>query len=656
MDRLPFRQVHLDFHTSGLIEGIGAEFKKEEFQEALKLGHVNSVSLFYKCHHGYSYHPSHVNEMHPNLAFNLLGQQLEACKEIGVRAPIYISAGFDEKDAVAHPEWTLKAESNAGIDYLHNPKFHLMCFNTPYLDKLVAEVEEVMELFDPVEIFMDICAPRVCYCNYCIKSMLDSGLDPYNPADVKENAERVYANYAKRIEEAVHKYNPETAIFHNDGNIPMGRRHISAFDTHFELESLPTGGWGYDHFPMSTAYVRNLGKEYLGMTGKFHGHWGEFGGFKHPNALRYETALSIAMGAKCSIGDQLHANGKMNLSTYGLIGAAYAEVEEKEAWCHDVSPIADVAVLSLASEGGKTGWLSNDGDVGANRILLEGKYLYDFIDSVSDFSPYKLIILPDRIPAREGLTEKLQEYLKNGGKLLASGTSGIDAHGNFLGDESLRVTGDSQFNPTYLAPVNSDKYINGATEYIMYERATLLEADENYRVLAYMSDPYFNRTSMHFCSHHHAPNRKGSERAGVVCKDNVAFVAWDIFAEYAKIGSLHLKETVLALIEELIGEEKTLKVEGLPDRGVVNFLEQKEENRYIFHGLFAHTSLRGNGFEIIEDFVPVRDVKVTLRPEKTPSTVKLVPAGEEIPFTFADGRLTFVVPEILLHQMVEISY
>ena len=38
-------------------------------------------------------------------------------------------------------------------------------------------------------------------------------------------------------------------------------------------------------FPFSARYCQGLGVDYLGMTGKFHGSWGEFGGFKHPNAL-----------------------------------------------------------------------------------------------------------------------------------------------------------------------------------------------------------------------------------------------------------------------------------------------------------------------------------------------------------------------------------
>lgn len=53
-----FRQVHLDFHTSELIEGIGAAFSKENFQQMLRLGHVDSITVFSKCHHGWAYHPS----------------------------------------------------------------------------------------------------------------------------------------------------------------------------------------------------------------------------------------------------------------------------------------------------------------------------------------------------------------------------------------------------------------------------------------------------------------------------------------------------------------------------------------------------------------------------------------------------------------------
>ena len=146
---LPYRQVHLDFHTSECVPGIGSKFDKEQFQNALKTGHVNSITIFAKCHHGWSYYPTKVNAMHPNLNFDLLGAQLEACKEINVKSPVYLSAGFDERMAREHGDWLIRHpdESLSDTKDFTIPGYHRMCYNTPYLDKLLAEIEEVMVLY-----------------------------------------------------------------------------------------------------------------------------------------------------------------------------------------------------------------------------------------------------------------------------------------------------------------------------------------------------------------------------------------------------------------------------------------------------------------------------------------------------------------------------
>ena len=99
-----FRQVHLDFHTSGLIPNIGRKFSKSQFQDMLKLGHVDSITIFAKCHHGYAYFPSETIPKHPGLSFDLLAAQIEAAHEIDVKVPIYLSVGLDEHLAWEHPE------------------------------------------------------------------------------------------------------------------------------------------------------------------------------------------------------------------------------------------------------------------------------------------------------------------------------------------------------------------------------------------------------------------------------------------------------------------------------------------------------------------------------------------------------------------------
>ncbi len=654
MNSLPFRQIHLDFHTSGAIEGIGSRFSKEQFQEALKAGHVNSITVFSKCHHGWSYHPTAVNRMHPGLSFDLLKAQLEACAEIGVRAPVYISAGFDEKEVAAHPDWLCWSTPGGPTpEDLGAAHYHLMCYNTPYLDLLAAQVEEVMRLYNPCEIFLDISAVRVCHCPNCRKEMLERGEDPENPADLRRQGERVYARYCERMAQAVHRYNPDTAIFHNAGNIIRGRRDLAHRDTHLELESLPTGGWGYDHFPMSAAYVRGLGMDFLGMTGKFHTTWGEFGGFKHPNALRYEAALSIACGAKCSVGDQLHPDGEMNLSTYRLIGAAYAEIEAKEPWCDHVESVADIGVLSTEAVNGFAGRDCHS-DIGANRILLEGKYLYDILDLESDFSKYKLLILPDEIRLNAALTERLSDYLAAGGKILATGVSGLKVNADeFALPFGAEFLGENPFRPNYYIP--KFETVNGETAYVMYQQGYRIRPESSATCFALEQDSYFNRTPEHFSSHQHTPNNPDTSAPAAVLTKNTAYLNWKLFSEYAEMGSFHIKELLCYAIDALLDKEKTLTTD-LPDRGVTTLMKQEAENRLIHHLLFAYTTNRGQKTEVIQDTIPLYNIHASIKSSKAPKEVYLAPSKDPLPYTYENGIISYTIPKLEIHQMVVIQY
>lgn len=646
MNDFRLRQVHLDFHTSPEITGIGEKFDKTEWQAALRAGHINSITVFSKCHHGYSYHPTAVNEMHPHLCFDLLQAQLEACAEIGVRAPIYISVGFDEKDAVSHPEWLVQGRDCSG-DF-SRPGFHLLCLNTPYLDKLLSEIDEVMERYNPCEIFLDIVGERVCTCASCRRDMTKMGLDYLVDEDCEKFGKIVYRNYLDKVYETVKKHNPDTTVFQNSGHLTIGRRDLVDTVEDLELESLPTGGWGYDHFPLSASYARTIRENYLGMTGKFHGTWGEFGGFKHPNALRYEAALSLSQGAGCSVGDQMHSEGKLNESTYDLIGRAYSEVEQKEPWCVDAKYIADIGVLSVEALCGRF----NDkkrADVGANRVLLENKSLYNFIDSDEDFSKYKLLILPDFCRFDGKLKCKISQFLANGGKLILSGQSGLDEANGFAVDIGIKHLGENELSPNYLIP-NYDS-VNGYTEYVMRQKCYRFENIDG-EVLAFGQDPYFNRTPHHFCSHQHAPNDRALTYPTVVRKGNVAYIGWEIFKAYAENGDFHIKELLRYVINTMMGDDATVKTQGLPDRGIATLTRQ--QNREILHLLFAHTTIRGNSTEIIEDIVPVCNIAVSVKTAE-PKRVLLVPEKIPLDFTYANCRVEFTVPRVEMHQMVEIG-
>lgn len=654
-----YRQVHLDFHTSEAIAGIGSRFSKSQFQNMLRVGHVDSITVFSKCHHGWAYHPSEANEMHPHLSFDLLGEMIAAAHEIDVKTPVYLSAGLDEKLARRHPEWLIRdaEDRTRWVKDFMTPGYHEFCFNTPYLDILIEQIREVVSRYDADGIFLDIVGTRKCRCQHCVAALRSAGQDPRDEAAVAALGEATYLNYARRVRETVDEIKPGLPVFHNSGHQRRGRRDLAQVNSHLELESLPTGGWGYDHFPLSARYAQTLGMDYLGMTGKFHTSWGEFGGYKHPNALRFETALSLAHGAKCSIGDQLHPSGLMDEATYTLIGTAYAEVEAKEPWCSETSSVADIAVLSLEAaweacpEARKSEDRNNLADAGAVRILTEGHYLYDIVDASADFSLYKVLILPDDVPVWPALGEAIRAFTASGGKLLATGRSGLDPDGSaFALDLGLNWRGASPYRPSYFRPDFTPGPLLPAS-FVMYGEGQQVELNGG-RALGSRENPYFNRDVFTFCSHQHTPSAGEESGPGMIESTSGIYIAWNVFGDYADNGHLILKEMVLHALARLL-PQPSLSCD-LPARGIATLQYQQGENRYINHLLYATPVLKGH-VEVIEDIVPLRDVSVGLRLPSQASVkrVYLAPSMEELPYTVNNqDEINYTVPYLDNHQMV----
>ncbi|CAM3659678.1 MULTISPECIES: beta-galactosidase trimerization domain-containing protein [Saccharibacillus] len=672
-----FRQVHLDFHTSEAVPEIGRDFDADDFRQKLKLGRVDSITVFSKCHHGWAYHPSDANEIHPQLDFDLLGAQIDAAHAIGVKTPVYLSAGLDEKLARRHPEWLIRdrEERTNWSAHFMQPGYHQFCMNTPYLDMLAAQVREVVERYDADGIFLDIVGVRECYCQSCVAEIRRRGSDPRRTDAMRKLWEETYQKYGAAMDQAVHALKPGLPLFHNNGHIERGRRDLAALNTHLELESLPTGGWGYDHFPLSVRYAQGLGLDVLGMTGKFHHSWGEFGGFKHPNALRYEAALSLANGAGCSIGDQLHPLGRMDEATYALIGAAYTEVEAKEEWCRGVSPVADIALLSAEAAGSDfgagaaatadliSGTSVTDGsdgsdavaaDTGAVRLLLEGHYLFDVIDTHSHLDAYKVLVLPDCIAITPELQERLKAFTAAGGKILATGRSGLTPDGqSFALELGAQWQGASPFNPTYACPAFELPSLRPAS-FVVYANSYEIGLAAGGTSLGSRQNPYFNRDLFTFTSHQHAPSRLIDAGPGFTSGADGLYAAWNLFADYARHGSLPVKQMLLYLLDTLLESAsggRTLSV-NLPAQGIVTLQEQPDANRRVLHLLYAPPVRRGQNTEVIEDLPTVPSTDVTLAEPRPVKRLYLAPQRTPLDFAQQNGKIACTVPAWSCHQMV----
>jgi len=654
---LRYRQVHLDFHTSEHIPDVGADFDPDEFAATLQNAHVDSVTCFARCHHGWIYFDTkvHPERRHPTLRRNLLKEQIEACHARGIRVPIYITVQWDLYTAERHPEWVSLSETGAlrGTPPYEPGFYRFLCVNTPYRDFLKEHVREVLTTFPTDGLFFDIVQPLDCSCRACREGMLAEGLEPSLAEHRRQYGRRVINEFKREMTQFVRQYNETCTIFYNAGHIsPRHRAAVDAY-THFEIESLPSGGWGYMHFPVTCRYARHLGVEVLGMTGKFHTSWGDFHSFKNEAALQFECFHALALNAKCSIGDQLHPSGRLCTATYDLIGSVYADVERMEPWCRHAVPVTEIGVFTPEEF---TEGRQNSPITGATRILQEGAHQFDILDSQSDVSRYRVLILPDEIPLSPSFAAKLRDYLAAGGALLASFESGLNEEKTAFALEALgvRYEGPAPYSPEFIVPTGALGANLPAVEHVLYLRGTQVEALEGAEVLATTTLPYFNRTYKHFCSHRHTPSAGVPGAPAVVRNGNALYFAHPVFTQYHRNAPRWVKRLVLNALNLLLPEP--LVRLNAPSSTIATLNEQPRENRWVLHLLHYVPERRGQEFDTIEDVVPIFGIQVSVRVPRAVREVRTAPEGESLSFRQHGDRIDFTLSYLDGHQMIAIVF
>jgi len=667
-----FRQIHLDFHTSEYINNIGSEFNKEQFAQTLKTACVDSITCFARGHHGMMYYDSkkYKSRIHPNLKNkNLLKEQIEACHNVGIKVPVYITVQWDYYTAKNYPQWLMRDEHGTPIgQYFLQPGFYqYLCVNTPYKEFLKEHTIEVLKQLEPDGIFYDIVQEKPCACEYCIASMKEKGYNPLNESDRLSHYKEVLNDFKREMTTLIHDIKPDISVFFNAGHISYQTKKAKDAYTHFELESLPGGEWGYIHFPITVRYARNLGKEIVGHTGKFHTSWGDFHSFRNKAALEYECFRMLALNSKCLIGDQLEPSGKLSKEVYKLIGDVYGQVKEKQKWCEHVVPITNIGVLNpdefTLSQLDKLPM----SQVGVVRLLEQLSYQFEFIDSEMNLDKFELIILPDIIPVQGKFKAKLEKYIAKGGKVIASFESGMDAKGKTfilkeLGVKVISATRDENNNKVrgkfyesndfadYIIP----KGIIGKglynTEYVMYSKG--VEVDTTTGItLSYAYSSYFNRTYERFCSHRQTPSSGKKEYSAIIKGKNSIYFAHSIFSIYSLRSPKWIKTLFNNALNELIGQP-TIKHNG-PSSMITTI--NRGTNFDVMHILWYIPENKSEQLEILEDVFPYYNLTIELITDKVVKSIKVVPENSQLEFIQEKDLVKFTIPKMIGHCMVEIK-
>lgn len=665
MDKLKYRQIHLDFHTSEYIPEVAKDFNAEEFVQTLLKANVDSITCFARCHHGWLYYPSKKfpQLIHPSLTnHNLLIQQIEACHKHNIRAPIYTTVQWDGRIMREHPEWLAVDADGQYIDTQGVPKPHFyytICLNSGYREFFKEHLQDIIDVVGADNIdgfFMDILFKADCCCESCSENMKQLGFDSTKKTDRYLYSLHMLDEFKTEITEFIHERVPKAEIFYNSSHIGPASKHSFKDYTHLELESLPSGGWGYDHFPATARYARTLDKDFIGMTGKFHTYWGDFHSLKNKAALEFECFNMLAMGGGCSVGDQLHPSGKLSDGAYDLIGHVYSQVKAKESYCKGAVPLAEIAVLTPEEF-----YTQEEHDlgippalIGAVRVLQELSYQFDVIDSTTPMDKYSLVILPDDISFRPDVEKRIREYIEKGGRVIGSYYSCLDTENKANSIYGVSYERESPYYRDFIMPNDTIGKDLFKEEYVMYLRAAKIKLNDA-EVLMNSIQPYFNREGEKFCSHQHTPSSGVNGSPAVTKKENVIYFSHPVFRIYRKNCAKWCKEIIKDAIELLL-PGKLVSHNG-PSTMLTALNRQEEHNRDVLHILHYITEKRSQDIYTIEDVIPLYNVYFRVQAGKRKvKSVQIVHQMSYISFEQNGDYLEFIVDKIEGHTLVSIQY
>lgn len=594
----PQYALFYDFHTSPEIKGIGKNFDAEKFAARLEKCGVDFISFPARCNMGMAYYNTKIGVRHYGLNFDFLGEMVAACRRHGIMVNAYFNGGISQEEIRLHPDWRAMPSAQPPVG-LVSPYFRTACCNSSYREHLKAMMKEVAENYPVAGFFVDSLGAYDCYCENCLAKMREQNIDSTDKKAVHEFTRRSYREFAREIYETVSAVNKDFLLYFNC----LGYEEQADFSTYLDFECIPTkAGCDYEYLPLIARYMRTLGsRPRLNMTGRFH-LWGDFGGLRPEAAIRQELLTGLANGMRPNIGDHMLPGGEFCEAAQLQNERILKYLHEREEFFRDSESLADTAILYPKSHD-KIRHPSTLDIRGAVRMLCEMHKQFDIISAKPmDWSKYSLLVLPDSVELTDEIAARLQDYLNNGGRVLASGRSGLISGEKFLPQWQCEYLGESDFKPAYFQTATMSATV--------YADSIKLQSS-GAEVKSKLIRPLINHCWDGKYAEYYNPPGEVTEYPFLLNTDQVSHFSCFVFAGYKEWGAIPLRDAVQAEVERL-QPEPLFKCAQLPRFVRATLTYQKHANRTNLH-LLAHIPEHRtlNGDVIEEDLtVPAMTVQV----------------------------------------------
>lgn len=652
----PWRKVHLDFHNSHHIPAIGERFDAAEFGDTLLKANVNAIVVFAKDMHGYFYYPSKFGPVHPGLKFDLLGAQVEACRQRNIAVYAYYCTAWDNYLAERHPEWLVfKRDRTTYLPrFDQTPGWTALCIAQEGFVRLMEQhTAEFVSKYPLDGAWFDMPYPIAgeCFCEECLSQLRARGRDPLDRRAQREHKQELETRFLERLYKTVQGARPGCQVdFNNQAAYALGGR-VKWMDN-IDLEALPSAAsWGYYFFPLVTRYTRTFGLANYGMTGRFKASWADFGGLKLPAQLDVECASIVANAARCDIGDQMPPSARLDRAVYHVIGAAYARIKALEPYLEAAAPVTEAALMV---KGLPLDHLNSEANLGWVKALIESRVQFEVVEPDADWERYALIVLPEGLDVDVALAARLQAYAAKGGALIVSHDAGLVGlrEPGWLDSFGFTFAGMSPFKPAYMVPRQDFTPGIPGYEYALYEGASQWRASGPATVVAQLGEPLFQRSPQHYTSHAQSPFDHLTDYAAAAVSGRVALCGFPLGASYYSQGYWVYRALLKHLLKQVLPSPIVSSDAPVSAEITVNW-QGGPKPRYLVH-VVNWSANRGTPRHPVFHEEPITLTGVTIRLNLPVSSLRVRAAVSGVDLTASrdGGAAVVAVPPVKVHEVL----
>jgi hypothetical protein len=636
-----FFGLHFDLHPNQADTELGADISEENIAALLDRVKPDYVQYDCKGHPGYAGYPTKVGWPSPGIVRDSLAVWRKMTAERGAGLYIHYSGVWDSKAVEEHPGW-------ARVDAQGKRDPNATSVFGPYVDELlIPQLKEVTAAYDLDGAWVDgeCWAAQLDYSPTALKAWREE--TGYLSAP-KERSEphwlewkmfhrRAFEDYLAHWVDALHAFRPGLQLTSNWMYTSFAPKPVTAGLDFLSGDYSPS--LSLDRARMEARYLASTGMPWDLMAWGFDRAKEQAWTLKTCVHLEQEAGVVLMQGGGFQVYNTPTRGGYIPPAIIQQLGPVADFCRARQTLSHKSLTVPQVALLNSETSlwdrmdrvyspwGGEFDELE-----GALHALLELHYSVDILAEhqlISRLAEFPLLVIPNSPRLDPKFHEAVIRYVEDGGSLLLLGEKSARIFQPILG---VRLIGEPRETAAQVETPGGPFPISGFWQ----------------EVEATMAEPVARRYPTRDF------RRDASPAAALASfgKGKVAAVFGPVALAFFRSHHPGLRLLIGDITARLFSSPR-VEVDGPPTLDIA--LRRAADGRLSLHLLNRSGFPVPDRYNFIEHIPSVGPVRVSLRLAARPRSVRWMPDGARVDWTWKDGYLQAVIPPVHIHSILVVE-